>query len=244
MSVAFSEAGGGPYLDVFGAVMNRAGAANRESLPAAARLVADVVAGNGIVYVFGSGHSQLAALDVNGRAGCIAPLQVIFDPTWGRAELVEGYGETLLCEMAFGERDCLIVISNSGTTAAPIEVALAARAAGVPVIVVTAIESSRSAGPRHSSGQKLWQLGDIVLDNGGAPNGGTGPFSGGGTQGSTPTSTLVAGALLHEIISEAVFALAARGLKPPVYRANTDAGGPEHNARLRERYVGRLKTVP
>ena len=74
MSVAFSEAGGGPYLDVFGAVMNRAGAANRESLPAAARLVADVVAGNGIVYVFGSGHSQLAALDVNGRAGCIAPL--------------------------------------------------------------------------------------------------------------------------------------------------------------------------
>ena len=81
---------------------------------------------DGIVHIFGSGHSQLAALDVNGRAGCIAPLQVIFDPTWGRAELVEGYGETLLCEMAFGERDCLIVISNSGTTAAPIEVALAA----------------------------------------------------------------------------------------------------------------------
>jgi uncharacterized phosphosugar-binding protein len=241
MSVAVPEPLAVSYLDVFGAVLGRAKAANRDSLRAAARLVADVVAGNGIVYVFGSGHSQLAALDVNRRAGSIAPLQVIFDPMWGLSELVEGYGRTLLSEIAFGRADCLIVVSNSGTTAAPIEIALAARAAGTPVIAVTAVEVSKVSKPRHSSGKRLWQIGDIVLDNGGV---GADVAIRVDALGVGPTSTLVAAALLHEVIVEAIFALAARGMEPPIYLANTDEGGPEHNARLRDRYRGRLKTVP
>ncbi len=241
MSVAVPEPLRRPYLDAFGTVLDRAKVANVESLPAAARLVADVVAGDGIVYVFGSGHSQLVALDINRRAGSIAPLQVIFDPLWGVSELVEGYGPTLLSEMTFTRADCLIVISNSGTTALPIEVAMAARAAGTPVIAVTAVEISKDSKPRHSSGRKLSELGDFVLDTGGV---GADVAIRVGAVGVGATSTLVAAALLHEVIVEAVFALAARGIELPVYRANSEEGGREHNARLRDRYRGRLKTIP
>jgi uncharacterized phosphosugar-binding protein len=241
VSGAVPEQLGRPYLDAFGTVLARARAANVEALPAAARLVTDVVARDGIVYVFGSGHSQLVALDLNNRAGSIAPLQVIFDPMWGVSEMIEGYGPTLLSEVTFTPADCLFVISNSGNNAAQIEVAMAARAAGTPVVTVTAVEISRASKPRHSSGKRLFELGDIVLDNGGV---GADVAIRVGIVGVGATSTLVAAALLHEVIVEAVFALAARGIELPVYRANSEEGGRENNARLRERYRGRLKTVP
>jgi uncharacterized phosphosugar-binding protein len=230
-----------PYLDAFEVVLGRARSANLETLPAAARLVADVVARDGLVYVFGSGHSQLVALDLNNRAGSLAPVQVIFDPTWGVSEMIEGYGPTLLADAGFTPRDCLIVISNSGNNAAQIEVAMAARKAGTPVVAVTAVAISKASRPRHSSGKRLLDLGDIVLDNGGV---GSDVAVAVGDVNVGATSTLVAAALLHEVIVEAVIALAAGGLDVPVIRANSQEGGPEHNARLRERYRGRIKRVP
>ena len=241
MSAAVPEALGSPYLDALSAVLGRARAADVETLPAAARLVTEVVTGDGIVYVYGSGHSQLVALDINRRAGSIAPLQVIFDPMWGVSEMVEGYGPTLLSEVAFTGADCLVVISNSGNTASPIEIAMAAHASGTPVVAVTAVEISKASKARHSSGKKLFELADIVLDNGGV---GADVAVRVGVVGVGATSTLVAAALLHEVIVEAVFALAARGIELPVYRANSEEGGREHNTRLRERFRGRLKTVP
>ena len=241
MSLALPEMSGRPYLDAIGDALGRAQASNAASLPAAARLVADVVARDGIVYVFGSGHSQLVALEVSRRAGSIVPLQVIFDPMWGRSECVEGYGPALLDETSFTTADCLIVISNSGTTVAPIEVAMAARAAGTPVIVVTAVGPPAASGSRHRSGKRLCELGDIAVDNASL---GSDLAVYAGSTGLGATSTLVASALLHEVIVEAVLALAARGIEAPVYRPNAEPGGAEHNARVRRPYLGRLTTVP
>lgn len=241
MNVAIAETTDRPYLDAIEDVLGRARLSNLESLPAAARLVADVVAGDGIVYVFGSGHSQLVALEVSRRAGSIVPLQVIFDPMWGRSECVEGFGRALLSEVTFTKCDCLVVVSSSGTTVAPIEVAAAARAAGTPVIALTATHASPAGGSRNSSGTKLSELGDVVLDNASLD---CDMRIHGGSAGLGATSTLVAAALLHEVIVEAVLALAVRGIAAPVYRANAEAGGSEHNARLRRPYLGRLTTVP
>jgi uncharacterized phosphosugar-binding protein len=160
---------------------------------------------------------------------------------WGRSECVEGFGQALLSDVAFTAADCLVVISNSGTTVAPIEVAMASRAAGTPVIVLTAIEPPRAARSRHSSGKRLGELGDVVIDNASL---GSDLAIRVGSTGVGATSTLVASALLHEVIAEAVLVLAARGIEAPVYRANAEDGGSEHNARLRKPYLGRLTTVP
>lgn len=241
MSMARPETSARPYFDAIGDVLDRAKASNVESLPAAARLVADVVAKDGIVYAFGSGHSQLVALEVNRRAGSIVPLQVVYDPMWGRSERVEGLGRALLSEVAFTESDCLVVISNSGTTVAPIEVAMAARAAGTPVIVVTSVEGWQPARSGHPSGKRLCELGDVILDNASL---GLDPAVRVGSTAVGATSTLVASALLHEVLVEAVIALDARGIEAPVYRANSEEGGSEHNARLRKPYLGRLTPVP
>ena len=239
-----------PYLDELSAALGRARLFNRDSLAAAARIVEQVVADDGIVYVFGSGHSQLAALELNGRAGSIASLQVVFDPTWGAAENVEGYGEALVADSPPGTGDCLIAISHSGTTAAAIEVAGWARTLGVPVIAITSLARVNCAEPVHSSGLKLHQIADVVLDDGTVEP--QDPARADPAQTSAtllndtctaPTSTIVAAALLHEMVADAVARLAARGVEAPVLRPNSAAGGREHNQRLRDRYRGRVRIV-
>jgi uncharacterized phosphosugar-binding protein len=254
-----------PYLDELSAALGRARLANRDSLAAAARIVERVIADDGIVYAFGSGHSQLAALELNRRAGSIASLQVVFDPTWGAAENVEGFGETLVADSPPGAGDCLIAISHSGTTAAAIEVARRARALGVPVIVITSLARVGCAEAVHSSGLKLHQLADVVLDDGTAdeapalPARSTPDVSTAGADGTrragattvdtapdacaAQTSTIVAAALLHEMVADAVARLAARGVQAPVLKPNSAAGGREHNQRLRDRYRGRVRVV-
>jgi uncharacterized phosphosugar-binding protein len=230
-----------PYLDAIEYVLGRARACNVESLSDAASLAADVVARDGIVFVFGSGHSQLAALEMSRRPGSLLPLQVIYDPMWGRSEGVEGYGRTLLSEVSFTAADCLVVISNSGTTVAPIDVAMAAREAMTPVVAVTAVAASSASCSRHSSGRRLFELGDIVLDIG---SNGSDAAVRVGSEDIGPASTLAAAALIHEVLVEAVLALAARGIEPPIYRDNSTKSGSEHNARLLGRYLGRLTRVP
>jgi len=232
-----------PYLDALEAALARARAANVESLAAAARVVAEAVARDGLVYLFGSGHSQLAALELSRRAGGLAPLQVIYDPTWGTAEHLEGYGDTLVADVRLGAADCLVVVSHSGATGAPVEIARRGRARGLPVIAVTSLEVSRAARPRHSSGLKLYELADVVLDNG--VEGRDGAVRVGDLdRGLGPTSTVVAAALLHQVVVSAVARLVARGIEPPVLRANAESGGREHNSELLDRYRGRLQRVP
>jgi uncharacterized phosphosugar-binding protein len=232
-----------PYLDALTAALERARAANVESLPAAAKIIEAVVAGDGIVYAFGSGHSQLTALELSRRAGGLAPLQVITDPTWGGAEDLEGYGETLISDTPLELHDCLIAISRSGATFAAIEIARRARAAGAKVIAVTSVAASKRATARHSSGQKLYEIADVVLDDGA-----DGPDPGIEIPGLGlpvgPTSTVVATALIQEAIVEAIAGLAARGVDAPVYRPNSQPGGREHNEQLRARYRRRINKVP
>jgi uncharacterized phosphosugar-binding protein len=232
-----------PYLDELSAALDRARVANRESIAAAARIVETVVAGDGIVYAFGSGHSQLAALELNRRAGSIAPWQVIFDAAWGAAEHLAGYGDTLVEGLAPGPGDCLIAVSHSGATAAALEIAAWARAAGAAVIVVTSLQASNPARSNHRTGRKLYELADVTLDNGAAAAD-PGISVAGLNVNVGPTSTVVAAALLQEIVVEAVRNLASRGVAVPVFRSNSENGGRRHNEQLQDRYRGRVRKVP
>ncbi len=232
-----------PYLEELAAALGRARLANHQAMARAVGIVEGVIGDDGIVYAFGSGHSQLAALELNRRAGSIAALQVLFDPTWGAAEHLEGYGQTIVGDRLPGRSDCLIAISHSGNTATAIDLALDARASGCPVIAVTSISAAGRAEARHSCGLKLSQLADVVLDDG-AADADPGIDVNGMTERVGPTSTIVAAALLHEIVVDAVSRLAARGLEVPVLMPNSAEGGRQHNARLRDRYRGRLRMVP
>src|SRR6266851_5282647 len=81
-------------------------------------------------------------------------------------ERVEGLGQVILRDFVFGPKDVMIVFSTSGTGAVSVDVALEAKRLGMPVIAVTSLAHSRASTPGHSSGQRLFEVADIALDNG------------------------------------------------------------------------------
>ena len=227
------------YLDTLEHLLAQVRETNRESLPMAASAVADTVAGDGLIHVFGSGHSELLAMEIAGRAGGLACVQVILDPGHGKAETIEGYAATLLRDIPFEPRDCLVVISNSGRPASPIEVALAGQAAGLKVIAVTAASFCRSLASLHSTGQRLCDIADVVLDTCGAVRDAAIDIPG-LTTSIGPTSTSIGAALLHATMVEAVAELVRRGIEPPIFVSQNTDGTGDHNERLRARYRGRV----
>jgi uncharacterized phosphosugar-binding protein len=230
------------YFDAITELLVRAREVNRDSIPAAAAILADTVQRDGIIQTFGSGHSQLLALEAAGRAGGYAGVQVIFDPGMGRSEQVEGYARSLLRDLVLDPRDCLIVTSNSGRNPAPIEMALAGREAGLTIIAITALDYARSSRSRHSSGKHLHDLADVVLDTCGPPGDAVLHLDGAPVP-AGPTSTVIGAALLNAALVESVAELVRRGVEPPLVRSYNLDGSEAHNERVFARYRGRLHTV-
>lgn len=230
------------YFEALERILVEVRAANRASIPAAARIVADTVERDGIVHVFGSGHSQLLAIETAGRAGGLAAIEVIFDPGQGKAETLEGYASTLLRDYVLQPPDCLIVISNSGRNASPIEMAQLGRDAGLKVVALTARDFSRSVSSRHSSGAHLFELADAVLDTCGAAGDAAVRVEGApATTG--PTSTVIGASLLNAMLVEAIAELVRRGVEPPIFVSQNVDDFKAHNDALRERYRGRVRSV-
>lgn len=230
------------YFDELERILSRVREANRDSIPAAARIVAETIARDGLVHIFGSGHSQLLAMEAAERAGGLAAVEVIFDPGLGKAETLEGYAATLLPNYNLRPPDCLIVISNSGRNPSPIEMARAGQRIGLGVIAVTALDFSRSVTSRHSSGLKLYDVVDVILDTCGVP-GDAAVFIDGAPARVGPTSTTIGAALLNAMLAEAVAELVRRGIEPPILISQNTDDFAEHNTALRARYRGRVRAA-
>src|SRR5271155_5710663 len=141
----------------------------RESLDRAASLCTEAIAADGLVHLFGCGHSRMMCEEMTPRQGCyvgwhtIVELgltfhNVIVGPNGLRQSLhlekTLGYAEQILRNFAFGPKDVMIVISTSGIREVIIEMAEAAKKRGLSVIGVVSAEHCRRAKPAHPSGQK------------------------------------------------------------------------------------------
>lgn len=222
------------------AMLERVHATQGEAIEQAAAVVGETIQAGGYVHTFGSGHSGAIANEAHGRAGSLAPVNVIADPCDGVTEQIEGYGARLMETYQFAPPDCLIVISNSGRNPLPIEVALAGKAAGLPVIAITSMDYTTEVGSRHSGGKNLYELADVVLDNAGQK--GDACISLEGTPLEVgPTSTVTGAYLMNCMMVEAVRWLLDRGVEPPIFRSANLDGSAAHNAALRSAYLSRRK---
>ena len=79
-------------------------------------------------------------------------------------ERMEGLAEVILANFQFGPSDVMIVFSATGLTAVPIEMAMGARARGLPVVAVTSVAQSMARPPDHPTGTRLLDHADIVID--------------------------------------------------------------------------------
>lgn len=206
----------------------------------AASWISDSLLAGGVFHVFGSGHAHISAIEAHGRAGGLVPVQPINDPMGGRAERLEGYAAVLLNQYEVRDGEVIIIFSNSGINPGPIEMALEAKERGLKVIAVTSLAHTQSASSRHSSGKKLYQVADLVIDNCGMVGDAAIEVPGfPGRAGATSSITGVA--IVNAITVQVAENLASRGVTPPILISANVPGGDEHNERIRSQYRERLK---
>ena len=200
----------------------------RDALDRAAALCTDAISADGLVHLFGCGHSRMMCEEMTPRQGCFVGWHTIVElgltfhnlivgPNGLRQSLhlekTAGYAEQILRNFAFGPKDVMIVISTSGIREVIIEMALGARQRGLKVIGLCSREHCEQANPAHSSGKKLIDVADVVLDNG-APVGDS-LLALDGSAGKTGPFSTVGGALVMNLLRcEVAQRLVDRGIEP------------------------------
>jgi uncharacterized phosphosugar-binding protein len=218
--------------------------AQAEPIAQVAAACADAIAADGLVHLFGTGHSRIPVEEMFPRYGSypgfnpIVELSMTFHTqvvgSNGQRqamfiERVPGLAETILANFELRPTDVLIVFSASGLSAVPIEMALGARARGLTVVAVTSVAQSEAGEPTHEAGRLLDNV-DIVLDLGTPPGDALVTIDGLETP-VAPGSTIAAVALVNEIKAQTAELLVRRGAMPPVL-TSASVVGKEASARL------------
>lgn len=216
-----------------------------EGIERAATLAADSIRRDGVLHLFGAGHSQLVALEGFLRAGGLASVQVIDDPalapsrpaTASRIERLPGYAATLMGSSDLRAGEVLIVISNSGVNAVPVEVAQLGAARGAHVVAITSRQHTGAVPPRHPSGRRLADLAEIVIDTHAPVGDAIHTLSSGSRVGGV--STALGTAILTSVIVRTAELVEESGARAPVIESQNVPGGGEANAALVARYRDR-----
>jgi uncharacterized phosphosugar-binding protein len=230
------------YYERASALLARARESNAPVIARLAPQIGRSIALGGVVHTFGSGHSEIVSREIIGRAGGLVCVTGIVDPTGGFIENLPGYGEMLAArydrQYQLNAGETVIVISNSGKNASPVDVALYARAKGLTVAALTCMAMSKKTPSQHPSGKKLFEVADHVLDNCGVPGDAVVEVGGGTSAG--PTSTLAGCSILNWLMLAVAEWLGANGHPLPMLRSQNIPGAIEHNRELASRYKGRL----
>jgi uncharacterized phosphosugar-binding protein len=216
-----------------------------EIAAAAEAIVASLAAG-GLLYLFGTGHSHMLAEEGHYRAGGLAPVvPVLAGPLMlhesavvsTRLERTPGVGAAVLSRYGLTAADAIIIFSNSGVNAVPVEAALAAKETGATVIAVVALDYAATVAP-GPSGRKLADIADIVIDNHGVPGDALVAIQDTGLR-TGPASTISGAFILNAILTEVAWRLAAAAgaAEPgpaavPIYISANMPGALDHNAGL------------
>ena len=230
------------YHDRANAMLARAWSVNAPTIARMTPLIGASLARGGVLHTFGSGHSELIAREIIGRAGGLVCINGINDPTAGFIENLVGYGTRLIerhdrqYQLLPGET--IMVISNSGKNSSPIEVALYAKKKGLHVIGLTALAMSTTYATVHPGGRRLHEIADAVLDNGGVPGDAIVEVRDGIMAG--PTSTFIGCSLLNWLTLSVVEWLRDQGHPLPILRSQNMPNAIEHNREIAAAYKARL----
>ncbi len=221
----------------------------KETIQTAANMITDAIVNDGMVYVFGTGHSHLIAEEAFARAGGLACFGAILDPSFmlhtgafksSMLEKLSGYAAILLNYYFITGKDVLIIVSNSGINAVPVEMAIEGKKRGAKIIAITSIEHSKNMKSRHPSGKKLYELADVVIDNCGILGDAILDIEGVKYK-VAPTSTITAATILNALVAQVAENLRKRGIDPPIWVSGNVEGSELHNLQLALKYKDKLR---
>lgn len=161
------------------AVMEQIELTQLANIARAAEIMADSIAVERWVHTFGCGHATLPVEEMYPRIGGFVgfhpmvelPLTYFTHITGEMGihqflflERAEGFGREVMKSYDFDRRDTMWIFSHSGLNPVNIDVAMAAKERGLKLVVTGSQAAYRDETPRHSSGVKLFDLADVVVD--------------------------------------------------------------------------------
>jgi len=222
-----------------------------ENIHQAGMIVSETVMNEGYVYTFGTGHSHMMAEEVFYRAGGLARIYPILEDALmlhngaiksTEMERLEEYAYLILERYECTDKDCIIIASNSGRNAVNVEMVKAAHQRGMKVIGLTNLVHSRAQDSRHKSGLKLYQIGDVVLDNQGCL-GDASIYIPEIDRNIAATSTSLGAMLLHSVMISAVEIMIEKGHVPEVFSSSNLDEGDEINNEIFDKYRSIIKPL-
>jgi len=208
-------------------IARRAAETQAGAVRVAAALVADAVGNGHKFWAFGTGHSHLIAEELYGRAGGLADVRAVLEPGLmlhegllksSLLERLTGLADVLLQTNDLAADDVVLIASNSGRNAVPVEFAAGARDRGLKVIALTSMAHSTATASRAPGGQRLFELADVVIDNCGVPGDALIEVDG-SPERTGATSTMVGAMLVQALTVEIVAKLTERGEPPNILRS-------------------------
>ncbi|MCC7153939.1 MAG: sugar isomerase domain-containing protein [Bryobacterales bacterium] len=221
-----------------------------ENISRAASICTGSIAKGGLVFLFGNGHSRMMCEEMTPRQGCFTGWVALVELALSnhanivgsnglRAPLLlekyEGYAGEILKGFAFGPHDAFIVISTSGIRPVIVEMAMGARSRGLPVIGVVSRQHCEQSAAAHSSGKKLIDVSDVVIDNQCPPGDCVHEIE--GLEWRTgPTSTVTGAMIINMLRCEVAERLVALGKKPVMLPSHQFVGHASAAQALEEFY--------
>lgn len=220
----------------------------REKIMEAARMVEEVLANDGLIYVFGCGHSHILSEETFYRAGglaCVAP--ILYPPLMlhegaaesSRLEKQPGLAAEVLKHYHLTDRDMLFCLSTSGINPVPVELAQAVHSRGIPTVSICS-SAYFDQPTRCPNGKHLYEVTDLWLDNM-APHGDACLQPEGAPIATTPLSTITGAFILNSILAEGMQLALHERVEVPVYLSGNIPGGAERNQALINCFSPRIK---
>ena len=214
----------------------------------AGSLLAQTLEQDGLLYVFGNGHSHMLAEELFYRAGGLAPVYPIFETAAmlhegaaksSQIERMSGYAKNVMCRYPIGPKDVLLIASTSGVNPFCMEMAELARAKGAKVIGISSFQYL-SKPSRHAEGKHFPEFCDMCIDNHVPVGDATVEVCDDGTK-AGPVSTIATLAIANSIVLHACQIMRSHGVEPKVFHSGNCPGADEYNQGLLDEFMPRVR---
>ena len=233
------------YMQKLNQVLETIYTRDKDVIARAAELFAENIRTDHVIHTFGTGHSHMVGIELFARAGGLGNIDAMLDPdtiTSNGAqrscalEKLTGLADIIYDQNNIVPGDLMIITSNSGRNAVPVELALRCKKEGIYTIAITNVEQSSHTTSRQASGKRLFECVDMVIDNC-CPKGDALMTIGNLKTGAA--TSIASMFIVDTIVTEAIKLLTAEGFKVPVFQSQNIDGF--DNDDIYAKYAGRIK---
>ena len=236
------------YYRNVAAVLDDVFAKESDRIEQAGAILAETLKNDGMLFVFGCGHSHMLAEELFYRAGGLAAVYPIFETAAmlhegaaksSQVERLSGYAKNVIQRYPISDRDCMLVVSTSGINPFPMEMAEGAKERGAKIIGISSF-AYKEKPSRRTDGKHLPDVCDICVDNHVPMGDASVEVVSDGTK-AGPVSSIASIAIANAIVLHACELLRGEGIDPRVFRSGNMPGTDAYNAQILADYMPRVR---